>query len=174
MKRLTLSVVMAGVLGLAAYAMAGAQGPGGGPGGPGLQRGMGGPGFGRGGPMALLRGADLTDQQKEQIRAIHESARQGRQGPPADGQLHRQLQAEILADSPDAQKIADLQQQLVQAHAARVAQQVAVAQQIAQVLTVEQRAKIRERLAQEPTRGGPMSRRGADRTGVRRGRPAAW
>jgi Spy/CpxP family protein refolding chaperone len=174
MKRRTLSVVMAGVLGLAAYAIAGAQGPGGAPGGAGFQRGMGGPGFGRGGPMALLRGADLTDQQKEQIKTIQESARQGRQGPPAEMGLQRQLQAEILADAPDTQKIADLQQQLVQAHAARVAQQVAVEQQIAQVLTAEQRAKIRERLAQEPARVGPMGRRGADRTGERRGRPATW
>jgi Spy/CpxP family protein refolding chaperone len=124
--------------------------------------------------MALLRGADLTDQQKEQIKTIQESARQGRQGPPADMLLQRQLQAEILADSPDTQKIADLQQQLVQAQAARVAHQVAIEQQIAQVLTAEQRAKIRERLAQEPTHGGPMSRRGADRTVERRGRPAAW
>src|SRR5262245_39638879 len=68
MKRFALSVVMTGVLGLAAYSFSGAQAPAGGPEG---QRSWGGRG-GRG-DIALLRGADLTEEQKAAIRAIREA-----------------------------------------------------------------------------------------------------
>ena len=47
----------------------GRRGPAG-PGGP----GFGGP-MGRGGPMMLLRGLDLTDAQKDQVKAIFDDAR---------------------------------------------------------------------------------------------------
>jgi Spy/CpxP family protein refolding chaperone len=82
--------------------------------------------------------------------------------------LRRQLEAEIFADAPDAQKSAGLQDQLVQAQAQRLAKEIATEQKIAQVLTAEQRAKIRDRLAQQPARGargpaGQASRRSGDR-----------
>jgi protein CpxP len=174
MKRLTFSVVMTAVLGLAAYTLADAQahrrGPGfgppaafqedGRPGGPG--RGFGPRG---GGPLSSLRGIDLTDEQKEQIRTIREEARQAQGGQAADDpagrgprrgpgrggpefDLHRQLQAELFADSPDQQKIAALQQQLIAAHSTRLAHQSAIEQKIAQVLTAEQREQVRQRLAE--------------------------
>lgn len=161
MKRFTLSVVMTGVLGLAAYTFSGAQPP---PGGPeGGQRPRGGPG-GRGG-IALLRDANLTDDQKAAIKAIRDEDRAPADGPGVEMRLHRELQAEIFADAPDAQKLAALQQQLAQSQSARLAHQIAVDQKIAQVLTAEQRAQIRERLAQEPSGrrgprgGGPPERR---------------
>jgi protein CpxP len=154
MKRFTLSVMMTAALGLAAYTFAGAQAPErrgpagfGGPGGPG---GRGGPGA-----IAMLRGLDLTDQQKADIKAIRDGERDARSGPPADAQLRRQLQAEVFADAPDAQKLASLQQQIVQADAARLAQQIATEQKVAQILTAEQRAKVRDDLAK-----GPQGRRG--------------
>ena len=172
MKRLTLSVVMTGVLGLAAFSLSNAQqsgdsprgrGPGGrGPGGPG--------GFGRGG-VAVLRGVDLTDEQKASIKAIHDEHRQARTGPPADAALRRELEAEVFAEAPDAQKIATLQQQLVQAQSERLAHEIAVQQKVAAVLTADQRAKVRERLSQAPAeRRGGFERRGADdrRPGDRR------
>ena len=156
MKRFTFSVVLTAVLGLAAYTLADAQNdnrfgrmggehPGffqerGGPGG--VRRGPG----GRGGPMFALRGLDLTDEQRAQIRTIQQEER-GDQRPPADMPLHRQLQAALFADVPDATLIGALQQQLVQAQAARLATQIAVEQKIAQVLTGEQRAQVRERLS---------------------------
>ncbi len=149
MKRFTLSVVMTGVLGLAAYTLSEAQLPGRGP--DGSRRG--GPGGGRP-EIALLRAADLTDEQKAAIKAIREAEPGRPDGPPVEARLRRVLQAEVFADSPDTQKIATLQQQLAEAQAARLARQIAVEQKIAQVLTAEQRAKIRERLAQ-----GPESRR---------------
>ena len=136
MKRLILSVVMTGVLGLAAFSLSNAQQSGDSPRG----RGPGGPGgFGRGG-VAALRGLDLTDEQKASIMAIHDEQRQARTGPPADAALRRDLEAEVFAESPDAQKIA-------------------------QVLTPEQRAKIRERLAQAPSepRRPPPQGKGAQR-----------
>ena len=157
MKRFTLSVVVTAVLGLAAYNLAGAQAPGAGPGvgGPAFQErgrapGPGGPrGFGRG-SMGLLRGIELTDDQQAQIKAIHDAERQERQGPPPEAALHRQLQAELFADTPDAAKIAGLQEQLAQAHTAMLAKQVEIEQKIAQILTAEQRAAIRERLSLAP------------------------
>ena len=152
MKRLTLSVVMTGVLGLAAFSLSNAQQGGEAPRG----RGPGGPGgFGRGG-VAMLRGVDLTDEQKASIKAIHEAERQDRTGPPADMTLRRELEAEVFAEAPDAQKIVTLQQQLVQAQSERLAHEIAVQQKVAALLTAEQRSKIRERLSQPPPeRRGP-------------------
>jgi Spy/CpxP family protein refolding chaperone len=152
MKRFTLRVVMAGMLGLAAYTFSGAQPPARGPEGP--RRG-GGPGGGRG-DFALLRDANLSDEQKAAIKAIRDAERED--GPPADARVRRELQAEVFAEAPDPQKIAALQQQVLQAQAARLARQIAVEQKLAQVLTAEQRAAIRERLAQAPSVRG---RRGA-------------
>jgi protein CpxP len=156
MKRLTASMMITAVLGLAAYTIAGAQGPAPGP-------GFGGHGFERGrGPGAarVLRGVELTDEQKAQIGAIREAAREARTGPPAEVQLHRQLQTEIFAEAPDANTLAELQQQIVQAHAARLARQIEVEQRIAQVLTPEQRDQVRERLATDTQRTRPAGRRG--------------
>jgi Spy/CpxP family protein refolding chaperone len=162
MKRLTLSVVMTGVLALAAFSLSNAQqggetprgrGPGA-PGGPG--------GFGRGG-VAVLRGVDLNDEQKASIKAVLEAERSARTGAPADMGLRRELEAELFADSPDAQKIVTLQQQLVQAQGERLAREIAVQQKVAAVLTAEQRAQVRERLSQAPPeRRGGLERRGAD------------
>lgn len=167
MKRLILSVVMTGVLGLAAFSLSNAQQSGDSPRG----RGPGGPGgFGRGG-VAVLRGVDLTDEQKASIMAIHDEQRQARTGPPADAALRRDLEAEVFAEAPDAQKIATLQQQLVQAQSERLAHEIAVQQKVAAVLTADQRAKVRERLSQAPAeRGGGFERHGADdrRPGDRR------
>ena len=151
MKRFALSVVMTGVLGLAAYTFSGAQPPSR---GPEEQRPWGGPGAGRGN-LALLRGADLTEEQKAAIKAIREAEQPTGEGPSVDARLRRELQAEVFADSPDVQKIASLQQQLAESQSTRLARQIATEQKIAQVLTAEQRAKIRERLAQ-----GPSERRG--------------
>jgi Spy/CpxP family protein refolding chaperone len=159
MKRFTLSVVMTGVLGLAAYSFSGAQPPAGRPDGPRLR---GGPGGARG-DIALLRGADLTDAQKAAIKAIRDAEQPAANGLPAEARLRRELDAEVFADAPDSQKIATLHQQLAETQAARLARQIAVDQKIAQVLTAEQRAKIRERLTQaRPDRrpGAGNGRRG--------------
>ena len=118
------------------------QGRTGGPGGP------GGPGGrGRGGPFGGVM-QDLTDQQREQVKAILEAERQGEQGPPADMKLRQALEQELLADAPNAQKIEELKQQIVAATGESLNRHIAVQQKISQVLTAEQRAKARERIAQ--------------------------
>ena len=128
------------------------QGRRGGPGGPG---GPGGRGFG--GPML----ADLTDQQREQIKAIHDAQRPSDQRPPADAKLRQQLELELLADVPNDQTIETLKQQIAAAQLEHLARHVAVQKQVAQVLTAEQRAKARERIAQGPGPGpGGRGRRG--------------
>jgi Spy/CpxP family protein refolding chaperone len=151
MKRFALSVVMTGVLGFAAYTFSGAQPPAVGPEGP---RPRGGPG------VALLRGTDLTEEQKAAIKAIRDAEQAARQGQSSEGQLRRELQAEVFADNPDTQKIASLQQQLAESQSTRLARQIATEQKIAQVLTAEQRARIRERLSERPSerRGGRAER----------------
>ena len=152
MKRFALSVIMTGVLGLGAYTFSGAQPPARSPEG---QRPWGGPGGGRG-HLALLRGADLTEEQRAAIRAIREAEQPAGEAPVDEARLRRELHAEVFAESPDAQKIASLQQQLAETQSARLARQIATDQKIAQVLTAEQRARIRERLAQAPSgRRGP-------------------
>jgi Spy/CpxP family protein refolding chaperone len=144
MNKTVFSAVVAVLLAAVAFSIASAQG--GGPRG----RGPGGPGFG--GPRlgALARLADLTDEQKQQIQSILEEDRALRQGPPKVVSLHHQLEAELLADTPDDQKIETLRQQLVQAQGEEVAQQITLQRKIAAVLTAEQRAKAREHLAERP------------------------
>lgn len=141
MKRTLWSVIVGGILAVAAFSFADAQGRG--------QRGPRpdfGPGFGRGGPGGFARLADLTDEQKKQVQAILEEDRASREGPPPSMTIRHQLEAEILADSPDEQKIETLRQQLVQAQGEELSRHIALQRRITQVLTAEQRATARERL----------------------------
>jgi protein CpxP len=160
MKKLAFSTVVAAIVGVAAFSLADAQDQRSGrPGGPGF-----GPGFGGRGPMSIARLVDLTDAQRAQIRTILQQSREAREGAPAGVALHRQLEAELLADAPDDQKIDSLRQQLVQAHAEGLSRQIELQKQIAQVLTPEQRAKAREELAKAPEgrgRRGQAFRNGA-------------
>jgi periplasmic protein CpxP/Spy len=153
MKRFTFGIVMASVLALAAYSAAGAQPRGGSGGAPRAE----GPGAGRG-VMMMLRGLDLTDQQRAEVRTILQAQSASREAFRAEARLHRKLRSELFADAPDTGRLADLQQQLVQAQADRLAAQIATGQQVAQVLTAEQRAAARERLAQAPAREGTAQR----------------
>jgi Spy/CpxP family protein refolding chaperone len=114
--------------------------------GPGMRgQGPGGPG-GRGMFPAIMR--QLTEEQRTQVRAILDEQRE--QGPPADATLRRDLEAELLADAPNDQKIEELKQQIVAAQSEGLSRHIAVQKRIAQILTPEQRARAREQLAQEP------------------------
>jgi Spy/CpxP family protein refolding chaperone len=117
------------------------RGPGmGGPGGP------GGRGFGPG----IMR--ELTDDQREQVRAILQEERGDQDGRRGDMELRRQLEAELLADLPNDGKIEELKSRILAAQAEGLTKHIEVQKRIAQVLTPEQRAKARERLAQAPER----------------------
>ena len=158
MKRTFIGGVTAALIAIAGLTFAGqqAQEPRQG-GGPGFGRG----GPGRGGPGGFARLADLTDEQRQQVRAILEEDRESRQGPPPAATLHRQLEAALLADAPDDQAIEALRQQIVQAQGEALSRQIALQRKIAQVLTPEQRAAARQRLSEAPAaRGGRGERRG--------------
>lgn len=156
MKRFTYSVVFTAVLGLAAMSVAAAQAAGQQEGLKGAAaEGRRGPGFGRGmGMMPGLRGLDLTEAQREQIASIRQAEQDAWGELPAVGPLHRQLQAELFAEAPDAQKISALQVQIAQAESEHLTRRIALEQKIAQVLTADQRAQVRERLAQAPPQRG--------------------
>ena len=119
---------------------------GGGPGG--RMGGPGGPGFGRG---AMAQ--DLTEEQRQKIKAIHEAGRGAQDGPPADARLRQQLELELLADAPNDVTIENLKQQLAAAHIEQLSRHITVQKQVTQVLTAEQRAKARARIAEAPAGG---------------------
>lgn len=155
MTRRTLSVVMAVAVAVGAYGVASAQGQG-----PARGRGWG-PEGGPAGALLMLRGLELSEQQRQQLREIREAQpADGRQAFAVERQLHRQLAIELVADAPDTQKLAELQRQIADAQTARLARQVELGQQMAQVLTPEQRSTLRERLAQAHERRAPGARRG--------------
>ena len=119
---------------------------------------QGGRGPGRGpfdGALPILRGLNLTDAQRAQIRTITEAQRTGDNPRRNQMDLERQLQAAILADAPDQQKIDELKNSIAGASAAALAARIELQSRIAQVLTPEQRAQAREALGKAPTgRGG--------------------
>jgi Spy/CpxP family protein refolding chaperone len=127
--------------------------------GPGQGRGRG---FGPGGPggrgfgPAIMQ--DLTEQQREQIRAIHEEFKDD--GRPADAALRQQLELELLADTPNSGKIEELKQQILAAQAEGLTRHITIRTKVAQqVLTAEQRAKAREQLAKGRGERGPRGPR---------------
>jgi Spy/CpxP family protein refolding chaperone len=116
-----------------------AQGPGQRMGGP----GRGGPGGPAPGPafVPMLQQLDLTDQQREQVRALMEANR-----PPADpGQLRDaelKLHAAILGDNADPQAIDTAKAAINAAHAAELDHQIDMLTKIAQILTPDQRQQL--------------------------------
>ncbi|HZB25729.1 MAG TPA: periplasmic heavy metal sensor [Vicinamibacterales bacterium] len=161
MKRMLFSGLAAVLIAVAGFSYAVAQEAD----GPQPRRGGFGVGGWRGGgPGGIARFADLTEEQRAQVRAILQEERTSRQGAPGSVTTHRELQAEILADVPDEQKIDTLRRQLAEEHAASLQRGIALQRKIAQVLTPEQRTKARERLAQAPQ---PRQR---GNTGVQGGR----
>src|SRR5262245_13884790 len=108
----TLSTIAATAIVLAVgISTAVAQGPGGrGPGqGRGFGPGPGGPG-GPGGPLPMLRQLNLTDAQRDQVKALLDEERRQNDaaGPRKMMELQRALQAAIFADAPDNGQIDQL------------------------------------------------------------------
>jgi protein CpxP len=150
MKRTIWSAAAALVLAAAVAIPAIAQPPQGG-------RGPGrGPGFD--GALPILRGLNLTDAQREQVRALTDARRTADNPRRNLMDLERQLQAALLADSPDQQKIDELKNSIAAASAADLTARIELQSRIAQVLTPEQRAQAREALAKAPGRRGGGAR----------------
>ena len=101
-------------------------------------------GPGRGpGPFPMLQRLDLTDSQKEQVRAIL-SERTGQHTGRTLGKLQQDLTAAVMADPPDSAKIEQLKASINEAQATALNERVDLQLRIAQVLTPEQRQKARE------------------------------
>lgn len=146
MKRTIWSAVLAMVVAGAVAIPVIAQPPQGG-------RGQGrGPGFD--GALPLLRGLNLTDAQREQIRSITEARRTGDNPRRNVMDLERQLQAAVFAETPDQSKIDQLKNSIAAARAEELTSRIELQSRIAQVLTPEQRAQARETLGKAPGRRG--------------------
>ena len=102
---------------------------------------MGGPMMGPGGPMAILRGLNLTDDQRQQIKAILDENRPSE--PPHTMQLERKLHAAVI--NGDAGAIEALKTQLLQAHEQELDRQIAVLQKIVPILTPDQKQQLLNR-----------------------------
>jgi periplasmic protein CpxP/Spy len=129
-------------------------------------QGRGGPGRGGlGGPMPFIRGLNLTDAQREQIRALTDERRNQAENPGRKvADLDHQLRLALLADTPDLQKVEELKTAIAAAAAEQLSARIELESRIAQILTPEQRAQARDALAT------PGARRGPPPAGGRRGR----
>jgi Spy/CpxP family protein refolding chaperone len=106
----------------------------------------------------MLRELNLTDAQREQVRALTEQRRaQGDDPRRKVADLERQLQLAVFADAPDPQKIGDLKNAIAAAGAEALATRVELQSHIAEILTPEQRAQAREALGKSGGRSGPAS-----------------
>src|SRR6476620_4398706 len=81
-------------------------------------------GPGMGGPMTMLRGLNLSDAQREEIKTLTEQRRTGEDPRRNLMDLERQLQTAILADTPDQQKIEQLRNSLSAASAQELAARI--------------------------------------------------
>lgn len=155
MTKRTLSTIAATAIVLAVgISTAVAQGPGGR--GPGQGRGFGGPGRGGpggpGGPFPVLRQLNLTDAQRDQVKALVEEQQKQNDGSAVRkvGELQRALQAAIFADAPDNGQIDQLRASIAEAEAAALASRIDLQIKIAQILTPEQRQQARESIGKRP------------------------
>ena len=120
--------------------------------------GRGGPGV----PLPLLRGLNLTDAQREQVRALTSERRNQGDNPGRKvAELERQLRLAIFADVPDQQKIGEWKTAIDAASAEELTARIDLQTRIAQILTDEQRTQAREALSNNAGRRGPaLGRRG--------------
>ena len=141
----------------------GRMGPGG-PGGP----GRGGPG--RGSPMMLLRGLDLTETQKDQVKSITQSHADERKALGDRARTaHQALQAAITAESVDEALIRQRSADVAAVEADMAVAEARAHAEVWQILTSEQKARAKEfqaraqeRMKNGPQGGGPRGRgRGA-------------
>jgi len=124
------------------------EGRRGGPGGP------GGPGFrGPGGPMGLLpmlgRELELTDAQKDQLKAIADSHKEDWKALADRGRAaHMALNQAVMADTVDEALIRQKSSEAAAVDADMAVARARARAEVFQILTAEQRAKVKERAAQ--------------------------
>jgi Spy/CpxP family protein refolding chaperone len=91
----------------------------------------------------MVRQLDLSEQQREQVRAIMDEQRQSDPGAGVR-EAEQKLHAALLSDSPDVAAIESLKSTLNAAHAAELDRQVAAMLKVAQVLTPAQRQQLQK------------------------------
>ena len=148
----TLSTIAAAAVALTTALSAGAGQP---PAGraPGLGQGRAGPR----GPLPILRQLNLSETQRDEIKALTDQRRElGDAQSPARklAALQRALGAAIFADTPDSAQIDQLRAGISEAQAAMLAARVDLQLKIAQILTPEQRQQARELTDRRPARAG--------------------
>jgi Spy/CpxP family protein refolding chaperone len=102
---------------------------------------MGGAMMAPGGPMAMLRGLNLTDDQRQQIKTILDENRPSQ--PPQTMELERKLHAAVI--NGDAGAVESLKTQLLQAHEQELDRQIMIMQRIVPILTAEQKQQLLNR-----------------------------
>ena len=160
MKKQTLTLAALAVATFGWISVASAQGPGGGymtrpdgPGGPGF--GPGGPGGHHGPPIGMVaRHLGLSDEQKEQWKAIHEKAREA--GEPlmkATREAKAAFDKALEAENADANTVGQAALAMRAAHKNAEAHRKATFESVKAILTPEQLAKLEEAEKQGPRRG---------------------
>ena len=160
MKKQTLTFAALAIATFGWISIASAQGPGEGhmrrPGGP------GGPGFGPGGPEGhggppigmVARHLGLSDEQKEQWKAIHEKAREA--GEPlmkATREAKAAFDKALEAENADANTVGHAALAMRAAHKKAEAHRKATFESVKAILTPEQLAKLEEMEKEGPGRG---------------------
>ena len=116
------------------------------------------------GPGRGLRGIpDLTESQRtdiDRLRSDHWEASADQRQKLQDALT--ELNTEVFADAPNIGRIEGLKMDVASLQADMLAARVEIDSRIAQLLTPDQRAAMRERAAEGPQRGG------AERRGFRR------
>ena len=177
MKKQTLTFAALAVATFGWISVASAQGPGGGyrtrpdgPGGPGF--GPGGPGGHGGPPIGMVaRHLDLSDEQKEQWKAIHEKAREA--GEPlmkAAREAKAAFDKALEAENADAGTVGQAALAMHEAHKKTKAHREATFESVKAILTPEQLAKLEEAGKQGPRRGKGFGRGAAGGPGGPEGR----
>jgi Spy/CpxP family protein refolding chaperone len=146
--------------------------------GPRMRRpGMAGPGPGPGGPggppmAGLLHELDLSDEQREQVRAIHEKEREALKPVIEKADAARQAFDKALnAENADAQTVGQAALAMKAAQSQVEAAHKATLEQVKAILTPEQAARLEEIQKRRP-RMGPAGAFGPGGAGApRRPRP---
>ncbi len=160
MKKQTLTLTALAVVTFGWISVASAQGPGGGH----MRRpgGHGGQGFGAGGadgsqgpPVGMVaRHLGLSDEQKEQWKALHEKAREtGEPLMKAAQEAKQAFDKALDAENADANAVGQAALAMRGAHQKVEAHRKATFQSVKTILTPEQLAKIEEMEKQGPRRG---------------------
>jgi len=104
----------------------------------------------------MVHQLDLSDAQREQLRALMEAGRPEGDPGAAMRTPEQKLHAALLADPVDPQGIEAAKAAIIAAHTAELDHRIEMMQKVAQILTPEQKQQLLKMQPQGPPRGrGP-------------------